>query len=163
MKKIFKKSNIFSFLLGALIFSSITAVSAYTILANDIGYTPEDTTWKKSNGKDITNVKDAIDELYLKSNNSYIYGEQTSTNYASYEQVDLGFQPSVLVAIITTSEGYLRTCVYTEKGDNTSYQRSGSLSNIPLSGCASAKGNGFEWHVHDASWGSQTIHYYAWK
>ena len=157
------KSRIFFLILGAVIFGGIVGVSAYSILASDIGYTPSDSTWKKTNGENITNVKDAIDELYLKSNNSYIYGEQTSTNYNSYEQVDLGFQPSVLVAIITTSGGYLRTCVYTEKGDNTSYQRGGSLSNTPLSDCASAKENGFEWHVHDASWGSQTIHYYAWK
>ena len=67
MKKIFKKSNIFSFLLGAIIFGGIVGVSAYTILANDIGYTPKDSTWKKSNGEDITNVKDAIDELYIKA------------------------------------------------------------------------------------------------
>lgn len=162
MKKIFK-SRIFAFILGTLIFSGITVVSAYTILANDIGYTPKDTTWKKSNGEDITNVKDAIDELYLKSNNSYIYGEQTSTNYSNYEQVDLGFKPSVLVAIITCSKGYLRTFVYTEKGDNISYQRGISLESSPLSDCASVKENGFEWRVYDASWGSQTIHYYAWK
>lgn len=68
MKKIFKKSNIFAFILGAIIFGSIGVVSAYTIFANDIGYTPKDTTWKKSNGEDITNVQDAIDILYDKSN-----------------------------------------------------------------------------------------------
>lgn len=68
MKKIFK-SRLFTFVLGAIIFSGITAVSAYTIFANDIGYTPKDTTWKKSNGEDITNVKDAIDDLYDKVNN----------------------------------------------------------------------------------------------
>ena len=42
MKKIFKKSNIFSFLLGAIIFSGITSVAAYNILASDIGYTPKE-------------------------------------------------------------------------------------------------------------------------
>ena len=61
MKKIFKKSNIFAFILGALIFGSIGVVSAYTIFANDIGYTPKDTTWE------VDNVKDAIDELYMKT------------------------------------------------------------------------------------------------
>lgn len=69
MKKIFRKSNIFSFLLGAVIFGGIVGVSAYSVLANNIGYTPSDSTWKKSNGEDITNVKDAIDELYTKSDN----------------------------------------------------------------------------------------------
>lgn len=68
MKKIFRKSNIFSFLLGAVMFGGITVVSAYTIFANDIEYTPKDTAWKKSDGTDITNVKEAIDELYIKSN-----------------------------------------------------------------------------------------------
>ena len=71
MKKVFK-SRIFAFVLGAIIFSGITAVSAYTIFANDIGYTPKDSTWKKSNGEDITNVKDAIDELYSKAINKPI-------------------------------------------------------------------------------------------
>ena len=65
MKK-FIKNNIIGFILGAVIFSSIT-VAAYSVLANDIGYTPKDNTWKKANGEDITNVKDAIDELYATS------------------------------------------------------------------------------------------------
>ena len=66
MKKIFKKSNIFAFIIGALIFGSIGVVSAYTIFANDIGYTPSDTTW------DVDNVKDAIDDLYIKMINNPI-------------------------------------------------------------------------------------------
>ena len=71
MKKIFKKSNIFSFLLGAIIFGGIVGVSAYTILATDIGYTPKDATWKKSNGEDITNVNDAINELYAQAKSGF--------------------------------------------------------------------------------------------
>jgi len=67
MKK-FIKNNIVGFILGAVIFTGITSVAAYTIFANDIGYTPKDTTWKKSNGEDITNVEDAIDDLYSKMN-----------------------------------------------------------------------------------------------
>lgn len=69
MKRIIK-NPIFTFILGTLIFGSIGVVSAYTIFANDIGYTPKDSTWKKSNGEDITNVGDAIDELYNKASNS---------------------------------------------------------------------------------------------
>ena len=65
MKK-FIKNNIIGFILGAVIFSSIT-VAAYSVLANDIRYTPKDSTWKKSNGEDITNVSEAIDELYNKA------------------------------------------------------------------------------------------------
>ncbi len=67
------KSRIFAFILGAVIFGGIVGVSAYTIFANDIGYTPKDSTWKKSNGEDITNVKDAIDELYIKAGNKGSY------------------------------------------------------------------------------------------
>ena len=63
MKKIFK-SRIFTFILGAILFGGIGVVSAYTIFANDIGYTPKDTIWK------VDNVKDAIDDLYSKADNS---------------------------------------------------------------------------------------------
>lgn len=66
--KIIIKSRLFAFILGALIFSGITGVAAYNMFAKDIKYTPSDTTWKKSNGEDITNVEEAIDELYNKKN-----------------------------------------------------------------------------------------------
>ena len=56
------KKGIIGFVLGALIFGGIGVVSAYTIFANDIGYTPKDTTWE------VDNVKDAIDDLYTKAN-----------------------------------------------------------------------------------------------
>ena len=80
MKKIIK-NPIFTFVLGALIFGGIVGVSAYTILATDIGYTPKDTTWKKSNGEDITNVKDAVDELYDKANSSNSLATMISFSY----------------------------------------------------------------------------------
>lgn len=73
MKSIIK-SRIFAFILGAIIFSSITGVAAYTLLASDIGFTPSDTTWKQSNGEDITNVGEAIDELYNKVNKEMQFG-----------------------------------------------------------------------------------------
>ena len=76
MKKIIK-SRVFAFVLGAIIFGSIGIVSAYSIFANDIEYTPKDTTWKKSNGEDITNVKDAIDELYSKADLADNYDNKT--------------------------------------------------------------------------------------
>ena len=70
MKKILNKINIFSFILGAIIFGGIVGVSAYTIFANDVGYTPTDENWKKADGSNITNVKEAIDELYTRTNNN---------------------------------------------------------------------------------------------
>ena len=92
MKRIIK-SRIFAFVLGALIFSGITGVAAYTIFADNIGYTPSDSTWKKSNGEDITNVKDAIDELYIKANTTggnlnydILYQKQlNASNYGTYQ------------------------------------------------------------------------------
>ena len=56
MKKIIK-NPVFMFILGSIIFGSIGIVSAYTILAKDVGYTPKDTTWK------VNNVEDAINDL----------------------------------------------------------------------------------------------------
>ncbi len=55
------KSRIFSFILGAVIFGGIVGVSAYSILASDIEYTPQDATWE------VDNVSDALNELYIKS------------------------------------------------------------------------------------------------
>ena len=57
MKK-FIKSKISAFIFGAILFSSVTGVFAYNILAKDIEYTPSDETWS------VNNVKSAIDELY---------------------------------------------------------------------------------------------------
>ena len=76
MSKIIK-SRIFTFVLGAVIFSGITGVAAYSMFAKDIKYTPSDTTWKKSNGEDINNVSDAIDELYSKANIAKKYDSVT--------------------------------------------------------------------------------------
>lgn len=66
MKK-FLKSRIFPFILGAIIFSGITA-SAYTILASDVTYTPSNSSWE------VDNVKDAIDELYGNVKNLTLIG-----------------------------------------------------------------------------------------
>lgn len=78
MKKIFRKSNIFSFLLGAVLFSGITVVVAATILAKDVSYTPKDNTWK------VDNVKDAIDDLYTKAKPEYTGSfEVTPQEYAT--------------------------------------------------------------------------------
>ena len=52
-----RKSNIFSFIVGAILFGCIGTVAAYNMLAKDIKYTPSDTTWN------VDNVEDAIDEL----------------------------------------------------------------------------------------------------
>ena len=57
-----KKSNIFSFILGAIIFGGISVVSAYALLSSDVSYTPEDQGWN------VENVQDALDDLNTKVN-----------------------------------------------------------------------------------------------
>ena len=94
MKKVLK-SRIFAFVLGALIFGGIVGVSAYTIFANDIGYIPKDTTWKKSNGEDITNVKDAIDELYTKANSNSVVNEKYDLIWEN-KNIHTGFEPTTI-------------------------------------------------------------------
>ena len=132
MKKVFK-SRIFAFILGALIFSGITAVSAYSIFANDIGYTPKDTTWKKSNGEDITNVKDAIDELYEKSLSNGL-------NYNNINYKILSFQERKQITDISLdlSKGkYVcnySLSFYTSGNDNTINGESNNYSPL-VSGC----------------------------
>lgn len=101
MKK-FIKNNIIGFILGAVIFSSIT-VAAYSVLANDIGYTPKDNTWKKANGEDITNVKDAIDELYGKANNS-VLNIKISEFHSS--RVSASSSASVTITDLTPNKSY---------------------------------------------------------
>lgn len=65
MNKLIKIINnnlkvIVAFILGILITSTIGVV-AYTINANDVSFTPSNKNWK------VTNVKEAVDELYSKS------------------------------------------------------------------------------------------------
>ena len=60
VKKIFKKGNIFSFIFGALVFSTITFVYAYSLFADSVGFTPRDSSWK------VDNVSSALNDLYSK-------------------------------------------------------------------------------------------------
>jgi hypothetical protein len=91
MKKIIK-NPIFTFILGALIFGGIVGVSAYTIFANDIGYTPKDSSWE------VDNVKDAIDDLYTKKNGG-LYEEILfmipSQNGSGYDMTALNYDGNI--------------------------------------------------------------------
>ena len=78
MKNIFK-SRVFTFILGAVIFSGITGVAAYNMLAKDIKYTPSDNSWKKANGDNITNVEEALDELYNKNDINQLFDNINSS------------------------------------------------------------------------------------
>ena len=61
MKKILK-SRLFFFILGAVIFSTVS-VFAYSIIASDVGFSPIDTSWKKQGGEPIENVEEALNDL----------------------------------------------------------------------------------------------------
>lgn len=61
MKKV---SKIFYFLLGLGIFSGIGVYAATTLLSKDVAFTPQNTSWQASN------VKEAIDNLYEKTESS---------------------------------------------------------------------------------------------
>ena len=59
MKRVFNKSNVFSFLIGILLCGSI--VSAATLIdSKDVTYTSSDSSF------DANNVESALDELYVK-------------------------------------------------------------------------------------------------
>ena len=65
LRKIFKimKNNMLGFIVGAIIFSGITYAVAATIQSTNVSYTT-------SNNSSVSNVKQAVDELYGKANNS---------------------------------------------------------------------------------------------
>ena len=74
MQKNKKNTNlkVLYFILGAVIFSTGTAF-AFSILAPDVGYTPSDSTWKQASGEDITDVKEALDNLHFELKERKIY------------------------------------------------------------------------------------------
>ena len=91
--KIINRSVVVAFILGGIIFSSITGVIAYQFSAKDISYTPSNSNWK------VNNVSDAIDELELykqkssstllwTNTNPTIFGPQTiSLNITDYDYI----------------------------------------------------------------------------
>ena len=72
MKKI-NKSHIFSFILGVIISGGITGVLAYKLAANQVGYTPSDSTWQ------VSDVDNALDSLF----DMATYGDATSSDIKS--------------------------------------------------------------------------------
>lgn len=72
MKKIIK-NNIFGFILGAVIFGTITGVFAYTLASKDVLYD------NSTSGSEKTNVQDALDELYEKIGNMEVVHSEVLT------------------------------------------------------------------------------------
>ena len=69
MKRIIK-NNLLGFILGIIVTTALTVSASILYQASEIGYTPKDNTWKKSNGDKIETIEDAIDELYVKAADS---------------------------------------------------------------------------------------------
>ena len=88
--------------LGAIIFGSISVVSAYAILAGNIEYSPKDTTWE------VDNVESALNDLYNMANTSL---ENIYSNPAAYSTRDTRIQldsmiDSVIVECFDNNESY---------------------------------------------------------
>ncbi|MBR1416358.1 MAG: hypothetical protein IJ572_00880 [Bacilli bacterium] len=113
------KSRIFVFILGLIVVST-TSVFAYSLIADDVGFTPRDSNWK------VDNTKDAIDDLHnrinsfnveaLELNGTYIkvkipdYVKQISSKYTYY--IDNVFKEN------STSDTY----TFTNLNLNTTYK-----------------------------------------
>ena len=58
------KKTIIAFILGGIIFSSITATAAYVYTARDIGYQPSDENWNVSNASEaLSSLKSDVNSL----------------------------------------------------------------------------------------------------
>jgi hypothetical protein len=114
-----------------------------------------------------------MDELYKKSNGNIVYGEDTSTNYSTlsssyyyFQEVNLGFKPKMVVAIIESwydNNGYLRAYVYSENSTSIAFDRGATLNSDNIENALKINDNGFKWSVKDSSWGPQHLYYYAIK
>ena len=156
MKKAFN-NPLFTFFLGAIIFSGIAPAFAYSYLSRNVDFTPTASNWE------VDNVSDAIDNLRTAVTSNYVYGEVTSSNYSSWVNVDLGFEPRMVMAIIPTAGGYLRAFVYIKDKSYTGYGRGGRLYDADVGSSVQLHSSGFKWYVYDSSWGGQTLKYYAFK
>ncbi len=106
MKRVFNKSNVFSFLIGILLCGSI--VSAATLIdSKDVTYTSSDSSF------DANNVETALNELYSKIENSnnfvgYTYGYNTIT----YSNLQPGHYKVYCTAATVASSYYDVTYAY---------------------------------------------------
>ena len=107
MKKIFKSNLkvVVAVVITAIICITGSVYAAREIFASNVSYEPSDTTWKKTNGEDIENVEDAINELYTKAGSECI-----SNSFDIVESCDtttgcklLNFNPSVLLIYYPTT------------------------------------------------------------
>jgi len=154
------KNPIFMFILGAVLFSSITGVAAATFLASDISYTPKDTNWN------VNNVKDAIDELYVKANaNDCIAGsfKCTTCNTNDGQEV-LNFKPSRFILYDINSDSFVHIYDSSLSTTNKYFLAAGnsSLYSDDWSGNYSMNNNLKVKNI-DSRYVDRTLYYYACK
>ena len=155
MKKIIK-NPIFTFALGATLFGTVSTVFAYSVMSSNVGYIPKDTLWN------VNNVATALDELRTTTTN-YVYGSSSSSSYGTWQSIELGFEPRIVVFIGPTSGGFLRSYIYIKGASGTAYSRGSQLYTETTSAQLKTYDKGFKWYVKDSSWKAQTIYYYAFK
>lgn len=105
MKKVIK-NPIFIFILSTIIFTGIGVIAA-NYAANTIDFTPKDTTWKKQDGSDIKTVKDALDDLYSKSNKSPVQVSTLTAQGATYTMQNDGYVTGTVQSNYKSASGIL--------------------------------------------------------
>ena len=101
------KKYILAFLLGAFIFGGIAGVTAYTIAANKVTYTPTDPAFKKTDGSNILNTQEAIDELYKLGNRNLVFSTNGWTTYGGTGFVQGIGQAENILSNLTVNKKYL--------------------------------------------------------
>ena len=94
MKKLIK-NPIFMFILGVTLTIGITSVLAYSLFAQDVGYTPKDEEW------DVSDVKNALDDLHDKLLINYDSFKMFSGNKAT---VEIGKKYLISVAVMSGTD-----------------------------------------------------------
>ena len=111
MKKIFN-SKFFYFVLGAIIFGSISSVIAYSLAARDVEYNPGDNSWKTYEGNDINDVQTAIDELrsgHYDFRKTSSYNKASQGNRSTSRSVSISLEKGNYIVLGT----FATTAVYT--------------------------------------------------
>ena len=99
MKKLIS-SRLFYFILGVVISCGITTAFAYSFFADDVNFTPTDTSW------DVDNVQKALDELYkdvtLKPDNIQLIG----TRVGATATISIEYRYGLVVNCFHNAVGY---------------------------------------------------------
>ena len=116
MKKVLKKSNIISFILGALFFCGLGTVLAFSFFASDVGFKPHDDTWN------VDNVSSALDDLRVRIID---YCNESSNNYTITPKASAS---AVAIGINDPNEDFL--FFFCGVGDNYQYSAKDNICKV---------------------------------